>query len=138
MKKLALVLAVIALSLSAFAKPSKVDIKTNITCGGCVSVIKGAMKDVKGIENTSVDVETKVVSIDFDDEVINTDKLSKLIADAGYSAEVMQDGKVINAEPKQCSTDKKASGKQCSTDENKTASAKQCGSDKNCCKDKKG
>ncbi|MDC1068751.1 cation transporter [Candidatus Kapabacteria bacterium] len=120
MNKLLMLVAVIALSLSAFAKPAKVDIKTNITCGGCATTIKSAMKDVKGVEKTSVDVASKVVTVNYDDAVINTENLSKLIVDAGYSAELVDGGKAISAEPKQCATEKK------------------CGDDKNCCKDKKG
>lgn len=119
MKRFAVLLIAIAFSAITFAKPAKVDIKTNITCGGCVSVIKTAMKDVQGIEKTSVDVASKIVTVDFDDEKINTEKLSKLIADAGYTAEVVDGGKSIETEPKQCATEKK------------------CGSDKDCCKDKK-
>lgn len=120
MKKFTLLLAMLAFSAMSFAKPAKVDIKTNITCGGCVSVIKSAMKDVKGIEETSVDVASKIVTVNFDDEVINSEKLSKLIVDAGYTAEFVDGGNSIKAEPKSCSTKEK-----------------KCGSDKNCCKDKK-
>lgn len=120
--KITLVIAILAISMSVnvFAKDSKVDLSTSITCGSCVSSIKTAFKDVDGVKDISANVETKVVTVSFDDEKISSDKIKTTITDLGYTAEM---------KGKSCDTDKKS----CDT-KAKTASAdKKCGDKEKCC-----
>jgi len=120
--KITIAIAIIAISMSVnvFAKDSKVDLSTSITCGSCVSSIKTAFKDVDGVKDISANVETKVVTVSFDDEKISSDKIKTTITDLGYTAEM---------KAKSCD----ASSKSCDT-KAKTASAdKKCGDKEKCC-----
>ena len=121
--KISIVFAVLAFtfSIDAIAKDSKVDLSTSITCGSCVNSIKTAFKDVDGVKDISANVETKVVTVSFDDEKISTDKIKSTITDLGYTADV--NGKSCDASKASCDS-KKA----------KTASAdKKCGDKEACC-----
>lgn len=132
--KITLAIAILAISMSVnvFAKDSKVDLSTSITCGSCVSSIKTAFKDVDGVKDITANVETKVVSVSFDDEKISSDKIKTTITDLGYTAEMK--GKTCDASSKSCDTDKKSCDAKA-----KTASAdKKCGDKENCCKSKTG
>lgn len=123
--KIIVVVATLTLFASAniLAKDSKVDLTTNITCGACVNSIKSAFKGVEGVKDISANVETKVVTVSFDDEKISSDKVKSTITDLGYTA--TENGKSCDASKKSC--DSKVE---------KTAEAKKCGSEENCCKDK--
>jgi copper chaperone len=113
---------VLAISLlftvAMFAKDASVDIKTNITCGGCVNSIETGLKDVDGIDKITANVETKVITIAYNDEKVSTADLTTKISDIGYTAELVEGGKTINTEPKACSTtkvDKQCGTKECCT-----------------------
>ena len=119
--KITIAIAIIAISMSVnvFAKDSKVDLSTSITCGSCVSSIKTAFKDVVGLKDIAANVETKVVTVSVDDEKISSDKIKTTITDLGYTAEM---------KAKSCD----ASSKSCDT-KAKTASAdKKCGDKEKC------
>lgn len=117
---IAITILAISMSVSVFAKDSKVDLSTSITCGSCVNSIKTAFKDVDGVKDISANVETKVVSVSFDDDKISSDKIKTTITDLGYTAEM---------KAKSCD----ASSKSCDT-KAKTASAdKKCGDKEKCC-----
>jgi copper chaperone CopZ len=128
---------VLVLNVNLFAKESKIDLTTSITCGSCVSSIQSAFKDVDGVKDISANVETKVVSVSFDDEKVSTDKIKSTITKLGYTA-TEKASSCSTTEAKSCSTAEK---KSCSTAEKKecdskvkTASAdKKCGDKENCC-----
>jgi len=130
--KITVLVAVFTLmmSVNVFSKDSKIDLSTSITCGSCVSSIKTAFKDVDGVKDISANVETKVVTVSFDDEKISSDKIKTTITDLGYTAEMK--AKSCDASSKSCDTDKKS----CDT-KAKTASAdKKCGDKEKCCTSK--
>ena len=57
---------------------------SNIKCGGCVSSIENALKELKGISNIAVDIPSNIVTVEgaeLDKTVIET-KLAEL----GYPA----------------------------------------------------
>jgi len=130
MKSLVLKISVVLATISLFAAPNlfgkdnKVDLTTNITCGGCVNSIKGAFKGVEGVKDISANVETKVVTVSFDDAKISSDKIKSTITDLGYTAS--ENGKSCDSKE----------AKSCDSKVEKTASKKECGSEDNCCSGK--
>src|SRR5690606_7891962 len=90
--KLSVVLAVVVLfaNVNLLAKDNKVELSTNITCQGCVNTIKTAFKGVEGVKDVSANIDAKVVTVNFDDEKISSDKIKSTIADAGYTAKDMK------------------------------------------------
>ena len=57
-----------------------------IVCSGCASGIKNALGKVSGIEKVEVDVATKIVTVEHNEEV-SREKLADVLDDAGFTAE---------------------------------------------------
>lgn len=57
-----------------------------IVCGGCANGIKNALGKVSGIEKVEVDVATKIVTVEHNEEV-SREKLADVLDDAGFTAE---------------------------------------------------
>lgn len=136
--KLSVVLAVVVLfaNVNLLAKDNKVELSTNITCQGCVNTIKTAFKGVEGVKDVSANIDAKVVTVNFDDEKISSDKIKSTIADAGYTAKDMKS--CDNKDMKSCDNKDKKSceGKDPKSCDDKAK--KECsGSGDKCCKDKK-
>ncbi|HWC13198.1 MAG TPA: heavy-metal-associated domain-containing protein [Actinomycetota bacterium] len=55
-----------------------------VSCEHCKSSIEGALQPVEGVASATVDVESKLVTVDFDDSVVGKDKLVEAINAAGY------------------------------------------------------
>lgn len=53
-----------------------------MSCGHCVSVVEGALNalDIVG----KVDLETKTVTVEFDEEKVSLDSIKSTIEDQGY------------------------------------------------------
>lgn len=58
----------------------------SIVCGGCASGIKKALDKVSGIEKVEVDVTTKIVTVEHNENV-SREKLADVLDDAGFTAE---------------------------------------------------
>ena len=56
-----------------------------IVCGGCASGIKKALSKVSGIEKVEVDVATKIVTVEHNEEV-SREKLADVLDEAGFAA----------------------------------------------------
>ncbi len=136
--KLSVVLAVVVLfaNVNLLAKDNKVELSTNITCQGCVNTIKTAFKGMDGVKDVSANIDAKVVTVNFDDDKISSDKIKSTIADAGYTAKDMKS--CDNKDMKSCDNKDKKSceGKDPKSCDDKAK--KECsGSGDKCCKDKK-
>ena len=57
----------------------------SIVCGGCASGIKKALDKISGIEKVEVDVATKIVTVEHNEEVTR-EKLAYVLDDAGFTA----------------------------------------------------
>ncbi|MEA2452973.1 MAG: copper chaperone [Actinomycetota bacterium] len=55
-----------------------------VSCAHCKSSIEGALTPLAGVRDATVDVDTKVVTVDFDDSVLGQDKLVETIESVGY------------------------------------------------------
>ena len=142
MKKVLVPFILTAVALTVFlllpnqseAKSAKASFTASIDCDGCKNKIEKKMKDVDGVNTTSVDVETKTVSFDYDPDVITVADLKTKVTKLGYDvAEVST--KECSTSNKECSTTGKLGDKECSTTNKKIAS-KECGTTGKCCKDK--
>ena len=69
------------MSITSFNVPS-------ITCSVCSNKIQGGLKDLDGINNVSVDLKTKFVSVDYNPSQIQPIDIRKKVSTLGY--EVMQ------------------------------------------------
>jgi copper chaperone len=55
-----------------------------ISCGHCKSTIEGALQPVEGVQAANVEIETHMVTVDFDPQMVTTERLIGAIEGAGY------------------------------------------------------
>ena len=55
-----------------------------MTCGGCVNSIQNALNARDGVQSATADLDSKLVTIQFDPAVIQRDGLVEAIEDAGF------------------------------------------------------
>ncbi len=55
-----------------------------MTCGHCVSSVKGALDVVDGISDVEVKLEEGTVHVKYDESKVNVDQMKSLIDDQGY------------------------------------------------------
>ncbi|MCB0517345.1 MAG: cation transporter [Lewinellaceae bacterium] len=56
-------------------------------CGMCERRIEGALTNVKGVQSADWDVDTKVLTVKYDDTVISLDDIKKKVAEAGHDTD---------------------------------------------------
>ncbi len=125
-------LFIISLSLNVFAEVKTVEIKTSAVCGDCKTRIESATKDLKGVLESNLNLESKIATVKYDDSKTNPGKIRKGISYAGYQADDFKANKKAYSKlPAKC----KASA--CCSSSKKCSDKKAC-SDKKSCSDKKG
>jgi len=55
-----------------------------MTCGGCVKSIQNALSARDGVSSATADLESGIVSVDFDPAQIQQPQLEQAIVDAGF------------------------------------------------------
>lgn len=60
-----------------------------MTCGACTSAVEAGFKDVAGVQSYSVSLLSERAVIEHDTTIISPEKLSQLIEDTGFDAEVL-------------------------------------------------
>ncbi|MCW3086319.1 MAG: MerP [Bacteroidetes bacterium] len=91
----AVIMILIATTVNAqTAKPTEVKIKTSAVCGMCKKTIEKALSKEAGIQKSTLDVTTKVVTVVYDPKVTSPEKIRTAISKAGYDADA------IKADPK--------------------------------------
>ncbi|MFQ5523270.1 MAG: copper ion binding protein [Acidimicrobiia bacterium] len=57
----------------------------DISCGHCKSSIEGAVKELAGIQNVVVDVDSKTVELSYDETTASIDSIIEAIEEQGYT-----------------------------------------------------
>lgn len=93
----------------AFAGETKViAIKTSVICDMCETKIKKRLEFEKGVKKIEVNLDTKIVTVSYDEAKTDPDKIKKNISRSGYDAdEVVADPKVYKKLPACCKKDSK-------------------------------
>ena len=55
-----------------------------MTCGGCVNSIQSTLLSHEGVISASADLDSSIVNIEFDSEVIEQDTIKQAIITAGF------------------------------------------------------
>ena len=93
MKKLILLAFVLFLALVSQAQSIKEVVFTTepeIECQNCVKRIKDNLRFEKGVKVINPDLKTKLVTVQYDSEKIDPDKLIKAFAKINYKATVVE------------------------------------------------
>ncbi|KAL7821901.1 E1-E2 ATPase domain-containing protein [Trichoderma gracile] len=60
-----------------------------MTCGACTSAVEGGFKDIPGVKNFSISLLSERAVIEHDPELLPTDKITEIIEDRGFGAEIV-------------------------------------------------
>jgi copper chaperone len=55
-----------------------------MTCGGCVNSVTRALKNVEGVEEAKVSLESKQAEVTFDETKTDLQKIGEAVSEAGY------------------------------------------------------
>jgi mercuric ion binding protein len=103
MKKLVIIITLITISFAVNAQVEKVSIKTSAICEMCKYTIERDLTFQKGIKTADLDLETKVLTVEFSAKKTTEDKIRERITKVGYNADSLQrDLKAYNALPDCC------------------------------------
>jgi copper ion binding protein len=64
-------------------------IVNGMTCNGCAVAVKRAVGALPGIDDVTVDLDTKQVKVTYGAEQVQPGQIAARIEDAGYEAELM-------------------------------------------------
>lgn len=132
MKKIMTIMAMLVFAISMFAKDIKTVVFTTLPqmhCENCENKIKGNLRFEKGIKEITTSVPEQKVTIQYDADKTNPEKIAQGFAKIGYEATVVTE----NAKKESCKgCAKKAEGGNGGCCKQKTAEQKAEG----CCKQK--
>ena len=99
-------MVILLMSSSGYSQDKKnaeIKIKTSAVCGMCKDKIEQGLAYEKGIKDVSLDVETKIATVNYNPAKITPDQIRKAISKLGYDAdEVLADKKAYDKLPKCC------------------------------------
>ena len=78
---------------------------TGMTCSSCSAHVEKVVSKLKGIKNVNVNLLSNNMIVDYDEGVLNSDKIINTIIDAGYGASVVSKD-IINNEKEKSNTKK--------------------------------
>lgn len=94
MKKIFAVITLLVLMLAAVpmdarkqAKTSEVTFLTTIDCKNCVRKVEAKLPFEKGVKDMKVDLSSKTVTLKYDPDKTDKEKLAEAIRKLGYEAE---------------------------------------------------
>ncbi|MEY8371123.1 heavy-metal-associated domain-containing protein [Aerococcaceae bacterium 50-4] len=58
----------------------------DMSCAHCKARIEKEVTSLNGVQSADVPVETKVLSVSFDDQLVDSDDIVAAVAEAGYTA----------------------------------------------------
>lgn len=83
-----MVIALLSLSVQAQTKNEKsIQIKTSAVCGMCKATIEKAVASETGVKSSSLDLDTKVLTIVYNTRKTDAAKLKLAVTNTGYDAD---------------------------------------------------
>ena len=103
MKKIAIIITLIAFSFAVNAQVEKVKIKTSAICGMCKDKIEEDLAFEKGVKSSDLDLDTKILTVAYNSKKTNADKIRTRITEVGYNADSKErDAKAYEKLPDCC------------------------------------
>lgn len=90
MKKLAIIIILITFSIVVNAQIEKVEIQTSAICGMCKNTIEEDLAFEKGVKSSDLDLETKILTVEYNANKTDADKIRTRITKVGYNADSLQ------------------------------------------------
>lgn len=96
MKQALLIVTLIILTAGSFSATAAEQTRSfavaKMDCPVCPVTVKKAMEKVEGVVAVTVDFESKIATVTFDDESATVDELEEASTNAGYPATLIQTG----------------------------------------------
>jgi len=86
-KIIVIVLSVLSIHLTNAQEIAKAEIQTSAICEMCKETILYDLTFTKGIKDVDLNLENKVVTVEFKDNKITLDEIRKRISSLGYNAD---------------------------------------------------
>ena len=88
------------------SKTETVEIKSSVVCGMCEERVKQDLAFEKGVKSVEVNLETKMITVEFNPKKTNKEKIKKAITKIGYDAdEMLAEDKAYEKLPACCKKD---------------------------------
>lgn len=71
------------------SKTETVEIKSSVVCGMCEDRVKKDLAFEKGVRSVEVNLETKIITVEFNPKKTDKEKIKKAITKIGYDADEM-------------------------------------------------
>lgn len=96
----------LGINISVFSQSDTLRIQTSAQCEMCKKSIESDLSFVKGVKKSSLDMETKVITVIYNPEKTNPEAIRKSISESGYDADsVAADTKAYKRLPDCCKKD---------------------------------
>lgn len=59
-----------------------------LKCSGCAKAVENAVSAVEGVEKTSVDFEAKKLTVEFQQDKVDVQRIIESVSKVGYQAEL--------------------------------------------------
>ncbi|MGI6369422.1 MAG: heavy-metal-associated domain-containing protein [Ignavibacteria bacterium] len=105
-KKLFSVLVIsVMFTLSLFAKNLQVvEINADMDCKGCKNKIEKKLRSISGVEKVNADLKAKLVKVEYDKDVLTSEKIVEAINETGTKASLKNNEKKETKCSKKCSS----------------------------------
>jgi copper chaperone CopZ len=70
-------------------KTETVKILTSAVCEMCKDRLEEAMSEIKGVTSSNLDVESKILTVSYEPELVTPDDIRKVVTKTGYDADDM-------------------------------------------------
>jgi copper chaperone CopZ len=85
------------------AQTDTVYIKTSAICGTCKKIIENDLSFEKGVKKSELDVDSKILTVIYNPEKTDPDKIRKAVTKSGYDADSLKaDEKAFKRLPECC------------------------------------
>ncbi len=62
-----------------------------MTCSSCQAHVEKTVSKLQGIKNVNVNLLSNTMSVEYDEDIINNEKIIKAVVDAGYGANIYEE-----------------------------------------------
>ncbi|HBH24974.1 MAG TPA: MerP protein [Cytophagales bacterium] len=87
MKKYVLIIVLLALTFGTKAQTKTVEIQTSAVCIMCKNTIERDMAYEKGVKSSDLDLDTKILTVEYNAKKTDPDKIRTRITQIGYHAD---------------------------------------------------
>jgi copper chaperone CopZ len=89
--------------IKCVAAQDTLNVKTSALCETCKKTLEHDLSFEKGVKKATLDLDTKILSVVYNSEKTNPDKIRKAITKTGYDADSLKaDPKAFNRLPECC------------------------------------